>query len=658
MYLPAIEPIVRVCGEAIDRGLTGDISGARKLIDRVRTMRAWLARSVNSHRNESLDIWIESSGIQESEILHYKSQTTQLNARLKIIRDWLSSSASAFSQEELITSPEGLSLFLDTVLPEIWDFSQDVVVLHGDHRRALFEDLQTRGQKNIVVIVKEGENADQVLMPSNLGSGHAGDERKQDLESINIVSFPTGSSVATAGFHKLVDQEVPSIVLVGTESNLAAEADFERIYKSMAAVLLGKKSAKELPVIFTEQWLKRVPALTCYQSVQVLKSLFADQDILIASPGPSLYESLADLKANRAKFLVIAPIRSLLTLLNADIVPDFAFHVDPTDFSEVIPNHPSINRVSLICTDYAHASVFEGGFGNIYTVPNPSMLGSAINTAFHGEAAPSLEGGCVATCAVGLAAQFKARSITLVGQDLSLSRGRYVEQVGGAFSNSEQTLKKDDPKDFLTCEGINGERLQTRHDYHWFIGEMESVARFFSPDVEFINSTAHGALLRGWLHKTLDEHPCLVGASVKQKSRLPTMSANEQSTRSDLILRALQSEREDAEQAAQFCADLVEELQSLIAAGSNDVTKLDSLELPLQSLLGKKGSLLRFYTSRFSMALVAASKSVKSLEENFNISAEYYHQVERRAEKLAAMLEDAFNELKSLRTSGKAASGG
>lgn len=58
------------------------------------------------------------------------------------------------------------------------------------------------------------------------------------------------------------------------------------------------------------------------------------------------------------------------------------------------------------------------------------------------------------------------------------------------------------------------------------------------------------------------------------------------------------------------------------------------------------------------MALVAASKSVKSLEENFNISAEYYHQVERRAEKLAAMLEDAFNELKSLRTSGKAASGG
>ena len=83
------------------------------------------------------------------------------------------------------------------------------------------------------------------------------------------------------------------------------------------------------------------------------------------------------------------------------------------------------------------------------------------------------------------------------------------------------------------------------------------------------------------------------------------------------------------------------ELKSLVASKSNDVTEVEMIEARLNPLLGKPGSLLYFYTTRFSMALTAASKSVKSLEENLNISAEYYHQLESRAKKLASMLEDA-----------------
>ena len=118
-----------------------------------------------------------------------------------------------------------------------------------------------------------------------------------------------------------------------------------------------------------------------------------------------------------------------------------------------------------------------------------------------------LQGGCVATCAVGFAAQFKARSITLIGQDLSLSRGNYVEQAETQASSAELDSEGEDPDDYLTCEGINGERLRTKEDYYWFIGEMENAARAFSHNIDFINSTSHGAFLKGWLHKTLDLHP-------------------------------------------------------------------------------------------------------------------------------------------------------
>ena len=46
------------------------------------------------------------------------------------------------------------------------------------------------------------------------------------------------------------------------------------------------------------------------------------------------------------------------------------------------------------------------------------------------------------------------------------------------------------------------------------------------------------------------------------------------------------------------------------------------------------------------MALAAASKSVESLEENLNISAEYYHHIGPRANKLASMLAEGLKGLR------------
>ena len=198
---------------------------------------------------------------------------------------------------------------------------------------------------------------------------------------VNIVSFPTASSPRTDIFAGLVGEEIPSLVLIGTDSDPIADNDFQRIFKSLSAVLLGKKSVKEWPRIFTEQWLSRIPALAEHRSVTALKAAFKGQDILIASPGPSLYDSLVDLKARRDRFLLIAPIRSLrrcsiqiLFLISPSMLMRRIFRrLFPTSYDE--------SRSALICTDYAHASVFEGGFKSIYTVPDPAMVGNAISEA-------------------------------------------------------------------------------------------------------------------------------------------------------------------------------------------------------------------------------------------------------------------------------------
>ena len=634
MYLPVISPINELCDQALERGLAGDIQGARSCIDRVRTMRARLARVVASHKSDSLDDWIESAALEASEVTTYRAQTAALNKKLEIIRDWLSDSYTAFSTAELMASEKGVALYIDQALPEVWDFSQDVVVLCGDAVDKLYADLLLRAQKKFVVLAEPAAH------------GVLASESASDSDPKTIF-FPPGSSPDPDIFTPMLGQDIPVIAMLNLESSHDHVDDFHRIHKSMSAALLGQRSVKEWPVIFTEQWLSRLHELVSLSTASDLRPKFEGSDVLLASPGPSLYDSLDALKLHRDKFLLVAPIRSLLTLLEAEIVPDFAFHVDATDFSGIIPKHADMSKVALICTDYAHQSVFQGGFSSIFTVPDPSMLGNGLTVALHGVTPPKLQGGCVSTCAVGFAAQLGAKSITLVGQDLSISRGNYVKQANDGPKMACQSNDEESLDEFLTCEGINGERLRTQEDYLWFIGEMENAAKLFGSNLAFINSTAHGARLDGWNHCLLNDHPLALGDAQDSRNRgdVPSLSDVDTNGRVEKLRRAIADEEEAMKTAAYLCEELVDLLHRMIKVGENNVTELETLEQRLAAFLTKKGSVLHFYTSRFSMALAAASKSVQSLEENLSISAEYYHQLGPRAKKLGNMLSNAYSML-------------
>ena len=81
MYLPVIEPIDRLCTEAIERARSGDISTARELIDRVRTMRSRLSRSVHNHRFESIENWINNAGLDDEDVMRYREQASALSKK-------------------------------------------------------------------------------------------------------------------------------------------------------------------------------------------------------------------------------------------------------------------------------------------------------------------------------------------------------------------------------------------------------------------------------------------------------------------------------------------------------------------------------------------------------------------------------------------------
>ena len=647
MYLPVIEPIDRLCTEALESARSGDITRARQLIDRVRTMRSRLSRSVHNHRFESIESWIKNSGLDDEDVLRYREQASMLSKKLDIIGEWISGSVSTFSLVELMASSEGLGLYVDAVLPAAWDFSQDIAILVGEHAAVLDEELRNRGQQKFIYVL--ANNSDEKSMTSPLAAS--------DAES-NSVEFTSGSSPNAEIFSHLLGEEIPLIVIFGLDPTGEAEAaiqeDYERIRKSLSAVFLGKRSIKEWPEIFTDQWLGRMHGLPDLGSASELRPKFKGQDVLIASPGPSLADSLDDLKQRRAEFLVIAPIRSLKALLEAEVVPDYAFHVDATDFSSIIPEHPSLSDISLICGDYVHSSIFDGGFGDIYVAPDPAMVGNGLSTALHGGDPPLLQGGCVATCAVAMSAQYCARSITLIGQDLSISKGKYVQHTNGAKLGIPENKEAERENAVLTCQGIKGERLQTQDDYLWFIGEMENAAALYAPEVEFFNCTTHGAFLKGWTHELLSDRILEERESFSAGSSATDTSVSEnssQSQRHSEVAQAIGLERAQVDEAAIICDRLVTELHRLMDAGENDVTQVDELEERLKKMMEEKGSILNFYTSRFTMALSAALKSVTNLKENLSISAEYYHHVGADARKLSASMDSALKALTSAKSS-------
>ena len=143
-------------------------------------------------------------------------------------------------------------------------------------------------------------------------------------------------------------------------------------------------------------------------------------------------------------------------------------------------------------------------------------------------------------------------------------------------------------------------------------------------------------------------------AGVSAESSITDIRVGEgssQSQRHSEVAQAIGLERAQVDEAAIICDRLVTELHRLMDAGDNDVTQVDELEQRLKKILEEKGSILHFYTSRFTMALSAAMKSVTNLTENLSISAEYYHHVGADARKLGTAMDSALKALTSAESS-------
>jgi hypothetical protein len=630
MRLPSMDELVSVSGEAIEHALNGDIARSRERLDRLRVLRSRTVATLKS--SQQFRSSESTRDLSLAELSDKKLEAAEFEKNSLQIRAWLRSAISGLTSDELFRSDEGVDLYLDVFLPETWDFAQDIIVFHSSDTVRLIPRLKLRGQVAYLVLESFEDKA--------LGDSYT-DKLRSEHPDLSIVTWHPDDALESAGINTLMPASVsPTVCFLDPFKQKGDGDGLDRIlaYVSHLSVLVN--SAAHWPITFVENWLSQLPELASFPSIVRLKKEFQHRSVLIASPGPSLIQSLPEITKYRDRYLLLAPIRSLQTLFDADITPDFAIHVDATDFSEMMPRGDSLKDVSLICLEQAHQSVWGEAFKMIFVAPVLNTLGSPISIAFHGEGAVAGSGSCVSTLFAHIAVQLGAKSITLVGQDLSISKGGYA-----SISQSQRADQLNPGRSrisaHLTCEGINGEELKTLPDYKQFIAEFEALRDQNASKAQFINATIHGAHLRGWEHTSLSNDLFVETLHDQSFGSAPyhlRMESEEVRDRLNLLLNALKNEEGLTASIGSVCLEISKEITHLLSTDGNDVTKLEVLEERLGGLTSSLGSIFKFYSLGCTSSLVAKSGSVISLKDNLLICLEYYSQLCDLAQQLGEAL--------------------
>jgi len=621
MYTATLEPLLRECNDAVELAKSGDIDASRVKLDRIRYYRSVLSQSQDQAKQSGVE---QESALKDNPELvqSYLEVATAVNDRLQFLHRWIAEARASFSLEELRQSTQGFQLYIDDALPGIWDFAQDVVVLTDADGENLRDALRARGQAKFIWMTAHPI------------------EEEADTSDADTVFVVAGEQIELPSLEPILSRySLPRVALIAMDYSANDEKHFHLVVKSIGTCIIGGRTTQWLPQKTAEQWLSLVPRLAKLPSVMGLKDQLNDADVLIVSPGPSLANDLELLASVQDRFLIIATMKALSALIDAGVRPDIAIWQDPQDHRDAIPEPSKIADVALILNEGCHPAFYDAGFARHFAYPEPGFRGTRLSASLHGEETPYFIGTSVSTLGTIMVLALGAKSVTLLGQDLSVSGGLYVGESANDGSATDQEAH-------LTCKGIDGEMLPTLPNYFSFIGEFQNVAQSFKDMARLINSTSKGAYLEGWDHMPLAEHPLVIDDSGNRYKLDVASAAILPEGRVEAVLSALVETEAKLDHAAKISTEIHKNCLSTIASGSTDVSAIDLLEQRLKLIFDEECPVLRYYTSRQSLALTAAIASVQSLEENLRLSADYYESINKAANKLVQLCASAQGALK------------
>lgn len=313
--------------------------------------------------------------------------------------------------------------------------------------------------------------------------------RKEDIKSffsqnVKDVEINNLLIVTYANYDKVYSKEYKEF----------SDEFMEFINNSIIGINTSLNFSKQFFKCFTRNINKIVDSTIINQ----LKDKFKGMPAIIVSAGPSLEKNIHLLKDIQDKFIIITGGRTLNTLLDKGVKPDFVCSIDPGEASYKVIEKALESDVPLVFSEVSNYKMLEEYKGKKvffkdidFKDTTDKLLGLEIDCLW--------QGGSVAHVCISLGAYLGCDNIILIGQDLAYTNNKYHAD---SASISENSIIEDDT--YILVDDIYGEKVATTRVLDFYRKNIERMVLEYKY-VNFINSTEGGANIKGTSVKTLQQ---------------------------------------------------------------------------------------------------------------------------------------------------------
>ncbi|WP_443645117.1 motility associated factor glycosyltransferase family protein [Candidatus Ponderosibacter sp. Uisw_141_02] len=406
------------------------------------------------------------------------------------VKTWRSRVMRSKPDQQSFDNPDFCDQILDSVLPEIWSFHSDVMVIYAPPSGTMISKAIERSQRHIVIF-------DQHKCIDEDAFGHH--------LAANIVVCNTITNLEIA-FAKL---QTPAKQIITVPCSLDQKFIKETKSQLAEAIQKGKKNriantntANRFGASWSKNLLQNLPIIANAPNLHQL-SVKGVKDAVIVASGPSLDKNIRTLAMIQDQVFIVAALRSLQTLHDANIKPDLVIQLDAEDdhvarefstklnieienFLVELTTNPWFLKSNAKKIIWSYPSIFDDISGCFGVPPTPFD-------------APS-----VAIYGLTLCYLLGFESLCFVGQDLASSHTSQYAEGATALLPAHNDISTFN----IEVDGFYGDKVMTRSAYHGQLLRCEHIASELSlnaPHLRLFNATEGGAYIKGFEHVSLSE---------------------------------------------------------------------------------------------------------------------------------------------------------
>lgn len=328
----------------------------------------------------------------------------------------------------------------------------------------------------------------------------------------------------------------------------------EKFMNHYAAFVTNHNTREHFKKLWFENTLYNISEFSKYPEIYDLENRFSGETAVIVASGPSLQEDLERLKKIKNHAIVIASGSSIQFFQKNQIKPHLVTLLDGNEINDQIFSSEIASQTPLMVATRGYQGVVNKREKRVvYSLLNhdsvtPYVLGLDTNRKYL-HSTTTVVGTAIQTAII-----LGAKRIVLFGQDLSFHNGSYyapgVNHTAGEVSSSEHPEKK------LKVKNVKGGYNETTLSLMLMKDDIEKLIELFH-DVEFVNTTAHGAEIAGaaWVsaqdiyeklarERTLSED--FLESFLDQSSASPLIQLPKFEAKLEFLIDALQVAKEEA----------------------------------------------------------------------------------------------------------------